>query len=430
MAMPYLVTIPEYMAAAATDLANIGSTIRAANAAAAGPTSGLLAAGADEVSAAVTSLFAQHAQAFQALGAQAGTFHQKLVQLLNTAEGMYASAEAAGAAALQNVKPDLAGVIDALPAPLGHPLIGGLGGLKNIDLTGLKNIPRNLFDDIASIPAVEFQALQMETVALSQPNSTGVIYAPVGPNGALVPVGQAGTGSWYMESTGNTWFWNNGNYMQLAAIAQALVPFPAFTTVAANQLQIIAMADLPANDAFDQFEVPNLPALFHGFFKVPLSQLIAGYTFPSSGPTVTADGVPIVWAGQTVQFVPGLAVKSFADSLTATPTGVQHIPVDEVLPTVLAFENDLAVDFNPLATGSYVFWGAPTLYGIPSALAGLVTGHLGIPNPFLLGGAPSGAEPSWGPQADSSYLIPGLEEGFQNLIDAFQGIPGNPGPPV
>nr|WP_279628855.1 PE family protein [Mycobacterium gastri] len=39
------------MASAATDLASIGSTISSANAAAAVPTTGLLAAGADEVSA-------------------------------------------------------------------------------------------------------------------------------------------------------------------------------------------------------------------------------------------------------------------------------------------------------------------------------------------------------------------------------------------
>lgn len=42
--MSFVIAAPEVMAAAATDLANIGSSISAASAAAAGPTMGILAA--------------------------------------------------------------------------------------------------------------------------------------------------------------------------------------------------------------------------------------------------------------------------------------------------------------------------------------------------------------------------------------------------
>ena len=55
--MSFLIAAPELVAAAATDLANIGSTISVANAAAAFPTTGALAAGADEVSASIAALF-------------------------------------------------------------------------------------------------------------------------------------------------------------------------------------------------------------------------------------------------------------------------------------------------------------------------------------------------------------------------------------
>jgi PE family len=48
--MSLVVAIPDVMAAAATDLANIGTTIRAANAAAATQTTGVFAAAEDEVS--------------------------------------------------------------------------------------------------------------------------------------------------------------------------------------------------------------------------------------------------------------------------------------------------------------------------------------------------------------------------------------------
>ncbi|SHB14100.1 PE-PGRS family protein [Mycobacterium tuberculosis] len=50
--MSFVIAVPEFLSAAATDLANLGSTISAANAAASIPTTGVLAAGADDVSAA------------------------------------------------------------------------------------------------------------------------------------------------------------------------------------------------------------------------------------------------------------------------------------------------------------------------------------------------------------------------------------------
>ncbi|RES34785.1 PE family protein, partial [Mycobacterium tuberculosis] len=55
--MSNLLVTPELVAAAAADLAGIGSAIGAANAAAGAPTMALLAAGADEVSAAVAAVF-------------------------------------------------------------------------------------------------------------------------------------------------------------------------------------------------------------------------------------------------------------------------------------------------------------------------------------------------------------------------------------
>ncbi|MGB9303686.1 MAG: PE family protein, partial [Mycobacterium sp.] len=104
--MSYLVAVPEMLQAAATDLAGIGSTLSEANAAAAAPTTGLLAAGADEVSAAVTVLFSSHAQAFQALSAEAAAFHQQFVQLLTSAGGSYAATDASSASPLQTAKQD------------------------------------------------------------------------------------------------------------------------------------------------------------------------------------------------------------------------------------------------------------------------------------------------------------------------------------
>jgi hypothetical protein len=76
--MSFLIAAPEYVASAAADLANIGTTISSANAVAFAPTSTVLAAGADEVSATVAALFGAHAQAYQALSAQAARFISNL----------------------------------------------------------------------------------------------------------------------------------------------------------------------------------------------------------------------------------------------------------------------------------------------------------------------------------------------------------------
>ncbi len=83
--MSFVIAAPEAVASAASNLASIGSTIGEANAAAAAPTTGVVAAAEDEVSAAIATLFSSHAQDFQALGAQAAAFHSPFVPALTGA---------------------------------------------------------------------------------------------------------------------------------------------------------------------------------------------------------------------------------------------------------------------------------------------------------------------------------------------------------
>ena len=74
--------VPDTLATASSDLTRIGSSIREANAAAAGSTTQVLAAGQDEVSVALSRLFGTFSQEFQALNAQAALFHNQFVQTL------------------------------------------------------------------------------------------------------------------------------------------------------------------------------------------------------------------------------------------------------------------------------------------------------------------------------------------------------------
>jgi hypothetical protein len=97
--MSYVIAAPEMMTSAATDVATIGSTLSAANAAAAAPTTGIVVAAQDEVSAAIAQLFSGHGQAYQALSAQAAALHDQFIQALTAGAGSYVSAEAANAAA-------------------------------------------------------------------------------------------------------------------------------------------------------------------------------------------------------------------------------------------------------------------------------------------------------------------------------------------
>jgi len=107
--MSYVIAAPEMMTSAATDLATIGSDLSAAHLAAAAPTVSLVPAAADEVSAAVTHLFSQHAATYQAGAAQAAAFQEQFVQHLHTGAFSYASIEAALASLLHdlNVNPQL-----------------------------------------------------------------------------------------------------------------------------------------------------------------------------------------------------------------------------------------------------------------------------------------------------------------------------------
>jgi PE family len=117
--MPFVATNTELVSAAAGDLARIGSTISTANETAALPISGVVAAGADDVSAGIAALFSGHAQVFQALSSQAAAFHQQFVQLMNGGATQYASAEAT------NAQATLLGAINSPAESLfDRPLIG------------------------------------------------------------------------------------------------------------------------------------------------------------------------------------------------------------------------------------------------------------------------------------------------------------------
>jgi hypothetical protein len=112
--MSYVFASPEWVTAAANDLASIGSALNAASSEAAAPTSGVPAAGADGVSALIAALFSAHGQAFQTLSAQAAMFHQQFVQLMSGGAAQYAAAEALNATPMQDAAAAVSAPLQAM----------------------------------------------------------------------------------------------------------------------------------------------------------------------------------------------------------------------------------------------------------------------------------------------------------------------------
>src|SRR6516225_6561682 len=98
--MGYVLTQPQVMGSAAADVTTIGMSINEATAAAAGRTTGVAAAAADEVSGSIANLFNAYAREWQAVIRRAAVFHSDFAETLAAGANAYANAEAASSAAL------------------------------------------------------------------------------------------------------------------------------------------------------------------------------------------------------------------------------------------------------------------------------------------------------------------------------------------
>ena len=136
--MSFVIAAPGTVAAAASDIAGIASTLHSANTVAAASTTRVVAAAGDEVSTAIARLFGTYALDYHALSAQAATFHAQFVSALSAGAQAYSTAEAANVSPLQTLEDDLLGLINA-PTNflLGRPLIGdGFNGTTNAQGVG------------------------------------------------------------------------------------------------------------------------------------------------------------------------------------------------------------------------------------------------------------------------------------------------------
>jgi hypothetical protein len=126
--MTSLITEPQLVETAAANIAEIRSAIGEAKADAAGPTTGLAAAAADEVSAAAAKLFGGYAQEYQAVLAKAAAFHEKFAAALASAGNAYTAAEGANTSAVGTTP-----AVDP-PSPLTPPTVALVIGPSTVPI--------------------------------------------------------------------------------------------------------------------------------------------------------------------------------------------------------------------------------------------------------------------------------------------------------
>jgi hypothetical protein len=263
-----------------------------------------------------------------------------------------------------------------------------------VDADSVLNIPVNLFDDIVNIPYNEVQAIDTAADSLLD------------------------TGPWWVASSTNVWDWGPWDSAHAAAVVALLLPFPSLDEGLGGldyQVDGLLAAELPEsptcavascepvvpsdvitgitsidrNIAFtDAVDGQTQFGLIDNMFRVPLSELLSGYTFTSAndagvtdagGPVYTEFGFPLdggtnpfegpttlvdgqnqyPWDGVTYTLNPLQPFENFYNSLLATPStsGIDGTGVN--LPTLTEFTQALqnlaaasVIDFDPFTAGS------------------------------------------------------------------------------
>ena len=132
--MSFVTTQPEAMAYAAGKLQTLGSALAAESAAAAPPTTGVVPAAADEISALQAAIFGAYGSLYQSVNAQATTIHQLFVQTLGASAGSYAVTESSNSATTASpLAQRISGLLSAAAnAAATDPPGGNLANIANI----------------------------------------------------------------------------------------------------------------------------------------------------------------------------------------------------------------------------------------------------------------------------------------------------------
>ncbi|OBK14155.1 PE family protein [Mycobacterium asiaticum] len=216
--MTQLLVDPQIVSTVTANIDRIGSTIRAASAAAAAPTSGLVAAAADEVSAAIANLFGTHGQEFQAVVNQVEAYHGQFQQNLAAAANAYVQTETAAVNSLRSALGLSAVPVSAAPAlPYTGPPFPALDTAVFIGPTGVP-IPPPAYATLAN-------ELYVHATGISQ-----ILYTPE----ELYPI--TGVKSMTLNQSVSEGLTILGNYVQ----SQLAIPGNSLTVFGYSQSAIIS----------------------------------------------------------------------------------------------------------------------------------------------------------------------------------------------
>jgi hypothetical protein len=129
--MSFVTTQPEALTAAAGNLRGIGSAIATQNAAAAPPTTGVVPAAADAVSALQATQFAAYGTLYQHVSAQAAAIHEMFVNTLGASANSYGATEAINSTAAGSSGSGL-GLISLLTGQGAYQLVPGAASNSSI----------------------------------------------------------------------------------------------------------------------------------------------------------------------------------------------------------------------------------------------------------------------------------------------------------
>jgi PE-PPE domain/PE family len=373
--------VPEELASAAQDVGNIGARLEEANAAAALPTSGILPAGADEVSAAITPLFNNQSAIYQELAAQGKAFRQQFAQLLAEGGTAYTEAEQAAFQALRDAITELESPLDPLfaqaenPAPTSiPPLIVPQNGSVALIVGGTTfPLPNGTYVGSIMTNFLNNPALSPLTGALGQSIYTPEQFWPVTPQLGNLTLGQSvAQGMQLLDNAINTEL-ASGNKVVIYSTSQSAL-------VATNEIRNFMAMTTPPDPTKLSFFLTGDPGTPNGgFFErftglyIPfLDVLLNGATPPNSPyPTVIfTDEYDMV--GNFPQYV----LNPVSDLNAVVGFLLFHGPHDyvDLTPTQIAHAIQL-----PTSPG---YTGATTYYELPTQNLPLVTPLRYLPQPY------------------------------------------------
>jgi hypothetical protein len=189
--MSHVTTAPAALSAAATQLEGVGTSFATESSAAAGSTTAVSPAAADEVSILQSGVFSTYGQLYQTVSAQAQTVHQQFVNLMQQSSGAYQETEGANqlGAAASSLSNATGGASSAAAQPAQGIITGGIMGLTSF-LSGLPLVNNTAFgtglDEVGNFTSGYSDLIGM--------GGGGLLTALAGPSTASADLGGLGSG--------------------------------------------------------------------------------------------------------------------------------------------------------------------------------------------------------------------------------------------